>query len=194
MTGSTNPPPPASALQKCLAVHPPPKDSPHSSDLHNLAIQIAHNLRYQYQWTGIRLHVSSSSDKAHPLLRPMLSGVPPNRLYVHPDEQIELLQMQKDEGKTGMPDLEPHREWVLPSHLREKWTLRRFGEAFDAIQKTPSDAEGEVLFDVQPAEGGESGSKWRESLPKRLLLATLDDDSTVVYYIVHDGIVKPRQN
>ena len=30
--------------------------------------------------------------------------------------------------------------------------------------------------------------------PKRLLLATLDDDSTVVYYIVHDGIVKPRQN
>jgi len=26
------------------------------------------------------------------------------------------------------------------------------------------------------------------------LLATLTDDSTVVYYIMHDGIVKPRQN
>jgi len=27
-----------------------------------------------------------------------------------------------------------------------------------------------------------------------VLLATLHDDSTVVYYVMHDGIVKPRQN
>jgi tRNA-splicing endonuclease subunit Sen15 len=38
----------------------------------------------------------------------------------------------------------------------------------------------------------EEENEWRKT--KRLLLATLDDDSTVVYYIVHDGIVKPRQN
>ncbi|KAK4507409.1 hypothetical protein PRZ48_001144 [Zasmidium cellare] len=186
--------PPASALQKCLDAHPLPTDSPHSSDFHNLALQIAHNLRYQHQWSGVRLHTVEPSDKSRPLPRPMLSGVPPNRLYVHPDEQIELLQIQKDEGKTGMPDLEPHREWVLPSHLREKWTLRRFGEAFDAIERSPADTEGELLFDSQQPEGGEGNSKWRENLPKRLLLGTLDDDSTVVYYIVHDGIVKPRQN
>lgn len=191
-SGTTTPP--ASALQKCLEAHPLPTDSPHSSDLHNLALQIAHNLRYQHSWSGVRVHTVTSSDKGHPLPGPMLSGVPPNRLYVHPDEQIELLQIQKDEGKTGMPYLEPHREWVLPSHLRERWTLRRFGEAFDAIEKSPSQAAGELLFDPQQPDGGEASSKWRETLPKRLLLATLDDDSTVVYYIVHDGIVKPRQN
>ena len=43
------------------------------------------------------------------------------------------------------------------------------------------------------ADGGE-GNKWRTTQPKRLLLAILDDDSTIVYYIVHDGLVKPRQN
>lgn len=78
--------------------------------------------------------------------------------------------------------------------------MRRFGEAFDAIGKTPGgDVDGKVLFDAEErsessSEVGGGRSKWREDLPKRLLLATLDDDSTVVYYIVHDGIVKPRQN
>jgi len=39
------------------------------------------------------------------------------------------------------------------------------------------------------------GHQWQgDSRQKRLLLATLQDDSTVVYYIIHDGIVKPRQN
>lgn len=30
--------------------------------------------------------------------------------------------------------------------------------------------------------------------PKRLTLAVVNEDSTVVYYFVHDGVVKPRQN
>ena len=39
------------------------------------------------------------------------------------------------------------------------------------------------------------GKNWRgDERQKRVLLATLHDDSTVVYYIMHDGIVKPRQN
>lgn len=101
-------------------------------------------------------------------------------------------------------------EWVLPSHLREKWSLRRFGEVFDAIDAVPEAGEGEVVFEERvglgggsgerledgegATEGGEEVNEWRMNMPKRLLLATLDDDSTVVYYIVHDGIVKPRQN
>ena len=198
------PPSPPSALQKLLSTHP--KSSPHTPDLHNLALQIAHNLRYQHLWTDVRIHTNSSKTST-PLPRPLLSGLPPRRLYVHPDEQIELLQQQKDQGKTGMPELEPQREWVLPSHLREKWTLRRFGETFDAIGVEPGEEGGDVLFpameegdadaeEEQEEVGREErdSSKWRSKLPKRLLLATLEDDSTVVYYIVHDGIVKPRQN
>ena len=139
----------------------------------------------------------------------MISGLPPQRLYIHPDEQIELLQKQKAEGKTGMPDLDSEREWVLPSHLREKWSLKKFGDVFDSISIVPSDHDGNRLFEnanesnsfesedahqVVSTEQDTHPSKWRTSQPKRVLLATLDDDSTVVYYIVHDGVVKPRQN
>lgn len=30
--------------------------------------------------------------------------------------------------------------------------------------------------------------------PQRVTVALVDDDSTIVYYFIHDGIVKPRQN
>lgn len=213
--------PAASALQNLLQQHPIPPNSPHEPHLHHLALQIAHNLRYQHGWSEVRLHYYSTSHltsqsngtaAAHakpPLPRPLISGLPPQRLYVHPDEQIALLQQQKSEGKAGMPEVRAEREWVLPSHLREKWTLRRFGEVFDCVGKVPRvEEEGEGLFEDDDGDGserqghddgdktvGEGGDNvWRASQPKRLLLATLDDDSTVVYYIVHDGIVKPRQN
>ena len=204
------PAPSPSALQSFIGNHRQPAHSNHPSHLHHLALQIAHNLRFQHHWDNVRIHYGPpSSSDGRPLPRPILSGLPPQRLYVHPDEQIELLQKQKNEGKTGMPDLRREREWVLPSHLREKWSLRRFGEVFDAISASPDPKDGEPLFDgdvdgFRAREGTNEGieasqdaapiNKWRMSQPKRLLLATLDDDSTVVYYIVHDGIVKPRQN
>lgn len=105
-----------------------------------------------------------------------------------------------------MPELAREREWVLPSHLREQWSLRRFGEVFDGISASvPAPSKdggsqaqllfGELAGDEAREESGEGAvNEWRETSPKRVLLATLDDDSTVVYYIVHDGIVKPRQN
>ena len=148
--------------------------------------------------------------------RPLISGLSPRRLYVHPDEQIEMLRKQKAEGKTGLPESPPEREWVLPSHLRERWTLKRFGEVFDAIDPMPAQDDGIKLFEtkqmslsfINTSEDAQTNdyssiadddershsNPWRQSQPKRLLLATLDDDSTIVYYIIHDGIVKPRQN
>lgn len=69
--------------------------------------------------------------------------------------------------------------------------MSRFAEVFDAVGTVP---EGES---AEGMEGREDivGAKWQgENRQKRILLATLHDDSTVVYYIMHDGIVKPRQN
>lgn len=117
----------------------------------------------------------------------MVSGLPPQRLYIHPDEQIALLQTQKALGKSGLGDVKAEREWILPSHLREKWNLRRFAEVFARVGLVPPPSEEE-----QQDEEQEEVNKFREK--KRVLLATVDDDSTIVYYIVHDGIVKPRQN
>ncbi len=86
------------------------------------------------------------------------------------------------------------REWVLPTHLREKWSLRAFADVFDSIPLVPP-GEGEE----DGGKGKGKGEKGEEGVGnrrggKRVLLATVSDDSTVVYYVVHEGVVKPRQN
>ena len=183
-----------SALQTLLAQSNPADHHP----LHeqNLAAQICHNLQYQHLWTDLRIHHHSFTSGPGKLLpRPLISGLPPQRLYIHPDEQIALLQAQKEIGGAGLGEVLPEREWVCPSHLREKWSLRRFGEVFDEITMEPPELDeieenGQRRHENNGLE--DPMNKWRTK--KRILLATLDDDSTIVYYIVHDGIVKPRQN
>ena len=101
---------------------------------------------------------------------------------MHPDEQVEMLKAGVKEE-----DVPVEREWVLPTHLREKWSLRRFADVFDAVGETPPEENKEETLSAEDQVGKRRGGK-------RLLLATVSDDSTVVYYIVHDGIVKPRQN
>ena len=108
-------------------------------------------------------------------------------------------------------DVPVEREWVLPTHLREKWSLRKFADVFDAVEKPPeadgNEEESEVSLKVKAAETTGTRRNGQglgvESKPevintkrggKRVLLATVSDDSTVVYYIVHEGLVKPRQN
>ena len=94
-------------------------------------------------------------------------------------------------------DVDVDREWVLPTQLREKWSLRRFAEVFDAVGEVPEEADVDAEVRGKEGEGraadGEGPVKKRRG-GKRVLLATVNDDSTIVYYIVHDGIVKPRQN
>lgn len=163
----------------------------HAPALHSLATQIQHNLQYQHNWTDLKVYTHSPLTNEL-LPRPILSGLPPNRLYIHPDEQIELLKAAdrarkaKKEEDTGALEVkaEPELEWILPARLSEKWTLRRLAEVFAALP-APSEPE--------PKSGEKKEEKsWRKT--KRLVLATVDTDSTVVYYIIQDGVVKPRQN
>ncbi|KAF2280524.1 uncharacterized protein EI97DRAFT_124917 [Westerdykella ornata] len=162
-------------------------DSVHLSDLHALALQVEHNLRYQHSWTDLHIHTHSPiSNQLLP--RPLVSGLPPQRLYIHPDEQIELLKNADRKRKASKQaqdtldvEVAPEPEWVLPTRLNEKWTLRRLSDVFNAISIVPPTAD----------ENG-TPNPWRTT--KRVLLATTDSDSTITYYIVHDGVVKPRQN
>lgn len=107
------------------------------------------------------------------------------------------LQSNGDEGEDDQASMGPEavREWVLSTHLRETWSLRKMATVFDAICTVPPapDPSDDALPAKNPPERKvEDPDEWRQT--KRLLLATLDHDSTVTYYIVHDGIVKPRQN
>lgn len=155
--------------------------------LHKLATTIAYNLEHQHEWTNIDIHTVSPVT-GQPLARPLVSGLPPKRAYVHPDEQAEIVKIEHA-TKSKVPQ-NPELEWVLPTHLGESWSLRQFAETFDSITTVPPTASEAPVDDPSIA-----GYQFRgNNRKKRLLLATLHDDSTVVYYIVHDGLMKPRQN
>lgn len=181
--------PHTSALQTLIETSLPPNlTSSHSSRHHAVSLQVLHNLQYQHEWTSLQIHThaplpSSSIPKLLP--RPIISGLPPQRFYIHPDEQIDMLKRGIKEKDVVM-----EREWVLPACLMEKWTLRRFAHVFNGLQQCPLNEEaGEVEQRGQSWRWGKEMKK-----VKRVLLAVVGDDSTIVYYIVHDGIVKPRQN
>ena len=143
---------------------------------------VLNNLENQQDWTDVATH----SGPAHP--RPLISGLPPRRMYMHPDEQIDIIKAEKALGTNISQAQEAEYEWVLPVHLSEKLNLSTFAAVFDSIEALPPAAKARENEDAD-------WKKWRGSKRgKRLLLATIHDDSTVVYYMMHDGIVKPRQN
>lgn len=180
--------PPKSTISELLSSPDNTRDPAHPPHLHELAITILHNLQYQHDWTNLTIHTHSPITSL-PLPRPLISGLPPKRAYIHPDEQIELLKAEHETGEKVHIGAE--LEWLLPTHIIEKWSIAKFAAVFDAISTVPPRSD-----DVQPSDDGDVvGQQWRgNNRQKRLLLATLHDDSTVVFYIMHDGIVKPRQN
>lgn len=161
------------------------RDSPHPTHLHHLASTVLHDLQYQHDWTSLSIHTNSPLTNLQ-LPRPIVSGLPPRKAYTHPDEQAEILKAEHDAGESIKQHPEP--EWVLPTYLQEKWSLASFAAVFDALETVPP--SGDDTFEENTV-----GQRWQgKNRQKRLLLATVHDDSTVVYYIMHDGIVKPRQN
>lgn len=182
-------PPSVSALSDLLVSKS--SQTGHAAPYETLALQIQYSLQYQHDWTALTVHTLSPLS-GKPLPRPLISGLPPHRVYVHPDDQVEELKKGVKDG-----EVEVEREWVLPTNLKEKWSLKKFAEIFDAIGEQPPRIEKEngtsANEDTEEAVTEQIKSKKRRG-GKRLLLATASDDSTVVYYIVHDGIVKPRQN
>ncbi|KAL9047134.1 MAG: hypothetical protein Q9214_000215 [Letrouitia sp. 1 TL-2023] len=156
----------------------------HSLPYHALAAQVLHNLQFQHDWTDLHIRTESPVSSSS-LPRPLVSGLPPHRIYIHPDDQVTMLKNGVDEESLPL-----EREWVLPTHLKEKWSLRQFADIFDAIDEVPQSSD----------DGNDQGNTEEEAPSpkrtggKRVLLAIVGDDSTIVYYIMHEGIVKPRQN
>ena len=151
----------------------------------NLVDVVRNNLENQQDWTDLRVHGDSP--------RLLLTGLPPRRMYIHPDEQIAILKAERSlAGGQRIPQ-PPEYEWVLPVHLAETPSVSLFAAVFDSITALPRHDAA--------ARGGnddDDNSPWAQwrgpQRAKRLLLAVVQDDSSIVYYFMHDGIVKPRQN
>ncbi|KIH92109.1 tRNA-splicing endonuclease subunit Sen15, fungi type [Sporothrix brasiliensis 5110] len=167
----------------------------------DLADIVLNNLENQQDWTDMRVHgehndYSDGGDdgptQRHP--RTLLSGLPPRRMYIHPDEQIAIMRAERALGPGGRIPQPPEYEWVLPVHLGETPTVGQFAAIFDSIDALPRAIDGEADTTATSADDND-WKAWRGARRgKRLLLAVVQDDSSVVYYFMHDGIVKPRQN
>jgi len=140
-----------------------------------LPLEIIHNLKHQHRWTDLQLHRYTSSASNISLI----SGLPPKHSYVHPDLQAHLIKHKIAESAIPV-----QREWVLPMSIGETCTLKQLCGVFDLLP------EREVVKGVD-------GFEWKDA--KRVLAGMLSQngmggDGTVVYYIVQEGEVKPRQN
>ncbi|KLJ08305.1 hypothetical protein EMPG_16255 [Blastomyces silverae] len=165
---------------------------------------------------------------------PLISGLPPQTLYTHPDEQAFML-----EHGISADDVPVEREWVIPTAQGQAWSLRRLAECFDALplpdskhgdggeavavngdgdgggsggSETESGERTEKTGEKQNSKNGEGRKFSQEEIfaeyerrrrgkewgGKRALMAMVNrgmgGDGTVVYYVVLEGSVKPRQN
>ena len=152
----------------------------------HLAQVVLDNLENQHDWTRLQLHKGPSWPRI------LISGLPTKRMYIHPDEQIDIIKAERTLGNGERLPQPPEFEWVLPVHLVEKPTVERFAGVFDSIDALPPGAE------MEESRGDEDGAGWKQwrttKRQKRILLAIVHDDSTIAYYFLHDGLVKPRQN
>ncbi|OOQ91352.1 hypothetical protein PEBR_00217 [Penicillium brasilianum] len=178
-------------------------------------IQILHNLQHQHLWTSLQIHDISttnatdlnttdsiSSDSPQTLI----SGVPPHRVYTHPDEQLYMLEKGIAED-----DLRPERLFVIPTAQGQTWSLRRMAAAFDSLATLEDSSGSEEEWSSNESTDPEKAKKLDEYYEKkkiaketkewgtrRALLAMtnrgMGGEGTVVYYVVQEGEVKPRQN
>lgn len=156
---------------------------------------------------------SSSADTIQ-----LISGLPPRHSYIHPDLQLHLLKHSIPETSLAV-----QREFVLPLSTAEKWTLRRFCAVFDALSEREKIVVNVDSVAAAAAVAGGSGhsatrangsatpptgpaNRARTPTPpyehkdqKRVVLGMRaregrGGDGTIVYYIMQEGEVKPRQN
>lgn len=179
-----------------------------------LCTQILHNLRFQHLWRDIRIQPPRSIAPTQRFS--LLFGRPPTPVYTHPDEQAFALehgiQPAEPNGDKECEQENTHKvkdgaspshtycdeyEWVLPTAQDQMLTLRQLAEVFDAL---PERERGPGQWTAPRSDViTEFDRRRREDWAgKRILLAMVSSgmggDGTVVYYIIMEGAVKPRQN
>lgn len=117
------------------------------------------------------------------------------------------------ENKIKEDELKPEPMFVVPTVKGQAWSLRHMAVVFDRLPEFTEQAreqDGESL-DVTTADDLEKQEKLARYYTKkeealrtgewgsqRVLLAMVDKgmggEGTVVYYVVQEGEVKPRQN
>ncbi|OWB65435.1 hypothetical protein B5S30_g759 [[Candida] boidinii] len=140
------------------------------------------NLTYHLLWSEIdtvSIEFKTNDDKLHKI--GLIYGKPPKQLnptipykkeYTDTETETETgtgTGTDEDKNQDKNHDL---KEWVLPILKSTQLTIEKIDLIFENIKST-------------------SDLKQR---PQRILLGIIDDDSSIVYYTIHDGVTKPRQS
>jgi hypothetical protein len=214
---NNNPPPEPSALSSLIT------SSGAKTASESLPLEILHNLQYQHNWTDLKRHIvhlnvaassTPSTAASGETTATLISGLPPRHSYVHPDLQNYLVRHSIDESSIPV-----QREFVLPLSLSETWTLGRFCAVFDqlperdvvSVQPPAPRSDDGRQSQSRNGSGNANGNgsvhvhvhgrptAYEHHDQKRVLLGMRaktggGGDGTVVYYIMQEGEVKPRQN
>lgn len=138
----------------------------------SMAVAVIHNLREQHGWLNLKLVPTNS----HKITRPLVLGLPPQLLYIHPDDQKKAIS---DGSIFNGPPIHPTYECIFCMHAAEFISAETFIDIFDVRAESTSHL---------------SEYKTQCSHSERLMLAVVHPDSSIAYYIIHQGLVKPRQN
>ncbi|KAL4927959.1 uncharacterized protein BDV17DRAFT_103418 [Aspergillus undulatus] len=180
-----------------------PTSDPSAATTH----QILHNLQHQHLWTSLQIHKLPTKTPIS-----LISGIPPHRVYTHPDEQLYMVERGLREE-----DVELDRMFVIPTVQGQSWSLEKMAGVFDALPEPGEEEEAAQRQQSEDAVGDEANEDKEKAAKlaeyyeyrvkarrtgewgaKRLLLAMIDKgmggEGTVVYYVVQEGTVKPRQN
>ncbi|EZF32473.1 hypothetical protein H101_03926 [Trichophyton interdigitale H6] len=135
-----------------------------------LSLEILHNLEHQHQWKHLEIHEPFSLSQKQSI--PLISGTPPQPIYIHPDEQAYLL-----EHDIPMKDLPSDREWVIPTAQGEKWTLSRLAGLHDSLPSRAEDFLPESVDLEEATKSMQEYVKLKKEKPwggKRALLAMVN--------------------
>lgn len=99
-----------------------------------------------------------------------------NLTHFHLWNDLSQIDVETDRGTVkivkGTPpekllseDTEAKEEYILPSATEDKWTIRQWNQVFTKLNN-----------------------------PKRMLMAMVTNDGTIVYYFVNNGLAKPKKN
>ncbi|EEQ42781.1 conserved hypothetical protein [Candida albicans WO-1] len=150
--------------------------------------QVRLNLIHYNYWNNVTIHSHEDLE--------FLSGCPPEPLI--PSDNVTAttilkslnnpnkseIQTKDNDGVDNIDELSKTEtdldlEWIIPRRLiynssqtqdQSKLSVKEINQWFKIIKTTIG---------------------YR---PKRIIIAIINDDGTIVYYFIHDGITKPRQN
>jgi tRNA-splicing endonuclease subunit Sen15 len=126
--------------------------------------QVKENLLFYNLWTEV--------SEIHISNLSLLEGIPKEPLLTDETEEPSKREdnLYIDSSEDQVVRKSNKKEVVLPYRLDENLTPKQLKSIFDELEQVQGQRQ------------------------RRIIIGIVNDDSTVVYYFIHDGVYKPKKN